>query len=363
MAIVTYTFNCESCDEEHTKKRSDKFPAPRFCSNPCRFKGQEKDELYTRVQCDHCGEGFDKYLPPSIMNEAGIYYCSKSCAGKAVKLRQGHALLETEEFDCRWCGTHNVRKQRARHVPFKYCSTSCSSKHLVQQGKGCFVSFKQMHEQGRHELVDYLTNVRSEATIRRNTGRPQSEETKAKIATSCTGIPNVLKGKTFEEFYGAERAKELCEQHSRALLEGFASGRLTPQTSSEAHGRYVNGTYRGVTFRSSYEYAFMKLQEEEGLIVGVDIVYEPQELRVPYEFEGSTHTYFPDFFDLEKNVVYEVKPKSVLLEPKVVAKCSAAYEFFGSIDISFQLITEDDLKNIPTRDQVYADPLVTRADT
>lgn len=73
--------------------------------------------------------------------------------------------------------------------------------------------------------------------------------------------------------------------------------------------------------------------------------YEP--MRLPYEFEGSTHNYVPDFLVTRGGSMQlvEVKPDGLLIEPKNIVKMEAATNWCESsgLDVSYVLVTEEHL--------------------
>jgi len=240
---------------------------------------------------------------------------------------------------------------------YKFCCRTCSSRYARDNNTGGFCSYDKLFERWKKkhgeevalEKLDAYKSKRSEIVSGENNPRHGvvlSEETKNKIASSCTGIANALKGKTFVEFYGEERGKQLSKQHSEKLREGFREGRLKC-TGSCCHKRnYLKYVYKEVKLKSSYELAFIFLLESDGLEFCKDFFYEPAEHRVQYELEDGSHTYTPDFYCVRDNTVYEVKPNNMLLEEKTRVKLSAASAFLSTKGIEFRVITESELGSL-----------------
>ena len=153
-------------------------------------------------------------------------------------------------------------------------------------------------------LVEHMEK-RSIASIASNTGRIVSKETRQKLSIASTGVSNALKGKTFEEFYGATRAQQLSSNHSNALKQGYADGRLKPTARSKSAPEF-----RGVKLRSKLEQSAIEfLEKRDGLVFGETLLYEDKTTRVQWLDEfGVQHTYQPDLKDLVNNITYEVKP-------------------------------------------------------
>jgi len=181
---------------------------------------------------------------------------------------------------------------------------------------------------------------RAAAMSNRNMGRTLSKETRSRIASSCTGIPNILKGKTFVEFYGKDRARELAEEHSRKLKEGYRSGRLKPTARSKSAP-----VFRGTRLRSKLERdAILFLETRDDLTFGRTLIYEPAWIRPTWvDDRGIEHVYIPDLFDSVRQRVYEVKPQWQIDSPSdsVIRKAEAVialgYHFQFITDVSMSL--------------------------
>lgn len=104
--------------------------------------------------------------------------------------------------------------------------------------------------------------------------------------------------------------KELREKQSDTIRKLISDGVFTPPiTNSWTHWdsiyTYNNKEYK---FRSSWEAAFWSAYKH----------LKFEELRIPYLYEGKTHTYIVDFIDYDKRVVYEIKPTDRYLEKEIV---------------------------------------------
>jgi hypothetical protein len=221
---------------------------------------------------------------------------------------------------------------------YKFCSRSCSSKHAVKSGRTCLGNKEYEALRGK-EAADLRKHKKSIASARKNTGRVLSDASKKKIAASCAGVPNVLKGKTFEKFYGAERAALLSAQHSERLKEGFASGRIKPTARSRSAP-----VFRGVRLRSLLEQSAIEFLElRDGLVFGETLTYEDPATRVQWcDLRGRSHTYHPDLFDKKNNVVYEVKPAWLVAKPtEEMTRKFSALELTGKKSL---YLTDADIK-------------------
>lgn len=344
MAIVLYDLVCSHCGREFSVKKSDKLPTPSFCSNDCKFASRKKP--LTMFTCVCCGENFERRVYPNS-GQREFSFCSRSCQ---MKTRRDSSESGIRELTCVQCGvkfTKYVKQNVLRRSGLpRFCSKKCSSKFKVENGLCGFSSFESLIAAGKEDVAKKISSSRSSSTTRRNTGRKLSEETREKISQSCTGIQNPLKGKTFVEFYGEERARELRDQHSQKLREGFTSGRLSPPYA-EGDKRAVHGkvnVYKGTKLRSLLErHAIEFLEERDGLTLGVDLIYEDPEIRVQWIDEvGKTHTYIPDLHDTKNGVIYEVKPNWQI--ENMTDEISAKWEALKSKFSNCGFITDKTMK-------------------
>lgn len=256
--------------------------------------------FYKQFNCKRCNVPFERYVPPSSKFQERLY-CGRSCQMKA-HFKTSDA--GTKQFVCEFCSKPFERYVKTNSKA-RFCTKKCASKHHVQLGLSCFSSSKQLVRAGREGMANKLKQIRSNAAVQSNTGRRLSEETKRKISKSCTGIPNKLKGKTFVEFYGVDRAEHLSSSHSQKLKDGFASGKIKPTARSGSAP-----IFRGVKLRSKLEqHAIEFLEKRDGLTFGQTLMYEDVRTYVEWkDTVGCTHTYIPDLFDTVNNIVYEIKP-------------------------------------------------------
>lgn len=213
------------------------------------------------------------------------------------------------EYVCEECGIHFTRLTKPSRKSFRFCTKSCASKHNARGQRTYDAIYNRWvlryGEDVAEQMLEHNKRRRAEIAIESNTGRSLSSETRDKIAQACAGIPNVLKGRTFEEFYGPEKAEELKRQHSEALKEGFAEGRIKPTAHSSNAPMF-----RGVRLRSLLEQRAIEfLEKRDGLTFGKTLIYEDHETCVQWQdASGGLHTYLPDLHDLINDIVYEVKP-------------------------------------------------------
>lgn len=76
------------------------------------------------------------------------------------------------------------------------------------------------------------------------------------------------------------------------------------------------------------------------------ISWETEPFRVPYLFEGREHNYVPDILVKMKNgtiAVIEVKPESLVDDPKNKAKIEAGRAFCSELEYGYVIMSEQDL--------------------
>ena len=290
---------------------------------------------FKEFSCVYCESLFSRYIAPSD-KKGSRDFCSRSCQMKQAKnanipvcQRSGIKIII-----CLFCKKEFEKYVKASRTA-KFCSKVCSSKYKMSAGDSCFCGFEKKYQQwiekyGQEEAnkrLKLFKDKKSKATSARNTGSSRTQSTKDKISKSCKGIGNVLKGKTFEEFYGKKRADELKKQHSRKLKEGFASGKLKPTVRSKCAP-----TVDGIKFRSQLELTIARyLEKKFNLKLGETLLYEDPSTKVKWiDSIGEDHTYTPDFHDIINNIVYEVKPSWKILSPtdEMVRKMAALKSTF-----------------------------------
>lgn len=131
------------------------------------------------------------------------------------------------------------------------------------------------------------------------------------------------KGKTYEELYGAHRAKEIKEKqeknHDRfninidPITEQGRKEKLSKIAKDRGFGGYVKGSGRGkktwymskiagrVFLDSSYELAYVLWLDEQ------EKPWKRNLIKFPYHWEGEIRYYIPDFYLIDEDVYVEIK--------------------------------------------------------
>lgn len=107
------------------------------------------------------------------------------------------------------------------------------------------------------------------------------------------------------------------------------------------------GKYKGTRFRSLLELSVIVGLEEQGLVLGTDILYET--VRVPYGRTGRV--YVVDFHLPTEQVLIEVKPVARTQSKTFKAKCKAATEYARQNSMTFIVVTERDIERVLTLEQ------------
>lgn len=154
------------------------------------------------------------------------------------------------------------------------------------------------------------------------------------------------KGKTFEEIYGNEKATEI-----KAKISLKTSGENNPmygKPSPEGSGNGWSGWYNEWFFRSLKELSYMI-----NVIERFNLSWQSAETskyKIKYvDWEDTERTYHPDFL-IEGKYLVEIKPKKLWNSDNVIRKKKAAIEFCKNKNLKYKLtesaktLTFNDLK-------------------
>lgn len=231
--------------------------------------------------------------------------------------------LESDIPNCKYCNVHLSIKEYSynRSLKFsKYCS-KCSK-------DGIFRKYKH-----------------SEKSIEKfkSTKRIWTQSTEGKLFYKRLGDYNSkhLK-KYFKTQTGKDQITKSSAKQSKILKEKIKNGTFSPNiTNSWTHWEakvLLNGEIH--KFRSSWEASFY--------VSNRNLKYEV--IRIPYvDCSNKTRTYIGDFYDEEKNTLYEIKPRTVF--KKENKKINQVIRFCIENKIKFIWINEDNiLKHIDKND-------------
>lgn len=101
-----------------------------------------------------------------------------------------------------------------------------------------------------------------------------------------------------------------------------------------------------VYFRSSYEAIYCYHLDNNDLVEW----FSSEPFRIPYEFEGKTRFYVPDFLvkwkDIEKVSIREIKAEFLREDDKQIAKKIAATLFADQKGMDYGLLFDEDIKSL-----------------
>lgn len=247
--------------------------------------------------------------------------------------------------NCKRCGATFSYRYKASKQPQVFCSRSCSNKAVKRNRseKDLLVSWiRSIGSEAAAEKLQRLKRSKSETAVRNNAERKHSDSTKKKISESCTGNQNSLKGRTYVEWYGQARAKQLSEEHSRKLKEGYASGRIKPSVRTKNAPSYKN-----VRLRSILEFNVIRfIEAQRDLSLNDSVYYEhPDSCVLWIDSAGKSHTYIPDFFIPSDNLVIEVKPQryvdnqteEMMMKKEAILRAGYKFEYYTERTITCRL--------------------------
>lgn len=254
------------------------------------------------VKCDVCGSTF-------LRKRDAIEYSRQNHLGKDL---------------CRSCSATATNKKRDRSYQLKM------SKASAEHSRGKSIEERLGPEKGA--IFKQRCSDRNKGEKNPNFGGVLSKGFKDRPPT----------GK-WEDRYGIEKAKAMKEN-----LSLKTSGHLNPMfgvSPSVKCGRGIKGWVDGIFFFSSYELRFILECIAKGK--NIKALTYTNDYRVQYYLDGRRRTYTPDFLVDDK--IIEIKPHRFKTFPKNLLKFEAAKEIFGE---SFQIITEHDLVDLPSKTQL-----------
>jgi hypothetical protein len=134
---------------------------------------------------------------------------------------------------------------------------------------------------------------------------------------------------------------KMGKKNSKHIKERILNGTFTPNiTNSWCHSKIEvnilqNNINKTIKCRSSWD-AFFQLKNQQCL-------YE--KIRIPYFYKDNFHIFIIDFVDIEKKIIYEIKPNSEILQEKNKIKFSAAKKWAADNCFIFKIINETWFKN------------------
>jgi len=224
--------------------------------------------------------------------------------------------------------THTGRK-RSKETRRKISQAMLGKKHI-------------MSEVGKASLA--------EAAHRTHTGRKRSQATCDAISQALLG--RSVKESTKEKLREANLGKSLSAEHRLAISEGVVRHKLQKGLKGAAGFRgmhYSDKCDNPVKYKSSYELSFMKALDADPDVLYY--LYEPMAIR--YEYLSFVRHYIPDFQVVRQNCIelIEVRPRNLQSDSKSIAKFQAARRFCELCKWTFLLVSREDIRHMPIRNQ------------
>lgn len=264
----------------------------------------------------------------------------------------------TQQKICKYCNTNKLKYKKCEKSLGKTCGSLQCKRRVTSKTQLDRYDKMRLNEEewslfkkeARKRVLKASEKVKSwskdkrdkhyESIAKKNRGRKQSEETIRKRANSRKGYKHskeVIRrisetNKKTKKNNPQVITKETRDKISRILIDKISKGEFTPkQTNSYTHWSYkiiIRG--RCLSVRSSWEALFYTMNPH--------LSYE--KTRIKYvDSKGKSRVYIVDFTDEDSRVLYEVKPKSKIMESKY--KIRHALDWCEHNGYTFQIITED----------------------
>lgn len=232
--------------------------------------------------------------------------------------------IEDYKYKSNYKNRHFQTQSRNSSGFAKYCK-SCRDKKIWLKKEGP-KNFDKINEKISKAMKEFAETEEGKEFYRK-LGKHNSEHLKEYFQT--------------EE--GQKQIKETAKKQSKTMKKKIERGEFTPNitntfTSWDAKIIDENGDVLK-KFRSSWEACFWKCNQH----------LEYESIRVPYYDEDDTRsTYIADFFDREKQILYEIKPKKFYLEQKDKMDC--IIEYCRDNNIKFKWINEFNILDFVNED-------------
>lgn len=251
-------------------------------------------------------------------------------------------MKESQRCELESCSNVFVRKNKTQ----RFCSRSCARK--TQTHLNSKTTFEWWVEKfGLEEANSRLLKLKEHQSNTRR-GEANGMYRKEHNPLSKAQMSFKRRGKSYEDILGFERSqqrkKDLSERMKGTKNPMF--GRVSQPSVQTRFG--ISGHYKGIFFRSLYEYSFLKHLECNQVDLRQDVCYET--FRIPFKHENQDRTYHTDFFVKSRKIVYEVKPQGLLQGSLNQAKFEAAIIFLRKSGFQFKVVTENDFLLLSKQD-------------
>lgn len=165
-----------------------------------------------------------------------------------------------------------------------------------------------------------------------------------KLLRSLKNPGKLRKGKTNIEYYGEEKAKQIAKKHS--LSTSGEKNNMYGKPSPQGSGNGWCGWYKNYFFRSILELSFIinYIEKNNYLIKSAEYI------KIPYIFNGIKRNYLPDYIDKENKILYEIKPYHLIKSKENQTKFNSANDWCINNNYHFKVLSEYDFPKFKTID-------------
>lgn len=145
-----------------------------------------------------------------------------------------------------------------------------------------------------------------------------------------------------ETWKNPENYKSLSERNSKAVETAMLNGNFNPYSNC-LHGWFQSKKFSTkFYYQSSYELKFLEFCEKSPNITFL----EKSKFIIPYvDKDGKKRKYFPDFL-VNKNILVEIKPRSMLEYNNNENKIKSATEYCLKKGLEYKVLMEKQLDNL-----------------
>lgn len=251
----------------------------------------------------------------------GIYYCPV-CDFKADSLMKFVAHLGNKDLydtiyqkyfgdigKCEKCGkkTRLLSFERGYN---RFCSEKCT---WEEKGKR-LIEIKEKRDNGFKLFL--------------------KDKKKLKERNKKIGIANKIKLKEYYRKETEEHKKNRIDKQSNIMKTLIKNGKYIPNINNVYNGKVI--IYNNLKYRSSWELFFH--------LIHPHLKYEKTVIQYISPKDNKEHNYFVDFTDIDKNILYEIKP--IIRQDDIVnqAKFNATFKWCRKNSFKFIIIDEIYLK-------------------
>ncbi len=217
--------------------------------------------------------------------------------------------------------TYALDNPRRRNIVIN--RNKCKVAKEQSEARWQMMTYKEKNERQNHmrqiqKLVDHKNKPYVEPW---NKGK--TKNTDARLAT----ISNDRSGEG-NPMFGTRMSDKEKLRKSLLIKERIKTGVWTPCVhNSRTHWNCI---YKGTKYRSSWEAVYASLNPND--------LYE--DVRIEYQYQGTTKIYIVDFVNHITKILVEIKPAIHTKDEKFKCKLQAAHKWCREHDYEFKLLTQ-----------------------